>query len=62
MAKQKDLAGKDKEPQVRGKSGPSSATTEKRQGRARKRDASRGVPRVGKHDTGKSDSSGGELH
>jgi hypothetical protein len=65
MAKRKDSAGKDDERQVRGKPGPSSqARSEKNRRPARKGedDASRGVPRVGKHDADAGSSSGDGLH
>jgi hypothetical protein len=63
MAKRKDMAGKDDEREVRGRPGPPTATkNEKAQGRTRKGgDASRGVPKVGKHDS-TGDDSGGGLH
>ncbi|MDT5293233.1 MAG: hypothetical protein QOJ76_113 [Acidobacteriota bacterium] len=68
MTKRKDMAGKDDERQVRGKTGPPSATkNERAQGRTRKGGggASRAVPKVGKHDSAgdsAGDDSGGGLH
>jgi hypothetical protein len=62
MAGKKDLAGKDKEPQLRGKSGPPSATPNE-EGRARGGgDKDKGVPKVGKGETGKRGADGGGLH
>ncbi|MDT7688116.1 MAG: hypothetical protein QOJ70_2757 [Acidobacteriota bacterium] len=67
MSKKKETARKDDERQVRGKPGPpSQARSEKKRRREDKGSgASRGVPRVGKHDsTGgdNSSSSGNGLH
>jgi hypothetical protein len=66
MAKQKDTAGKDEERQVRGKPGPpSQARSEKNRRRAHKGEgsASRGVPKLGKHDSSRGGSSSGDgLH
>lgn len=60
-SKKKDSAGKDKEPQVRGRSGPASATrNERAQGHKGKR--SRAIPKVGKHDSGEGRSQGEGLH
>ncbi|HVF67960.1 MAG TPA: hypothetical protein VM914_09865 [Pyrinomonadaceae bacterium] len=60
-SKKKDLAGKDKEPQVRGRPGPASATrNERAQGRKGKK--ARAVPKVGKHDSGEGRSRGEGLH
>jgi hypothetical protein len=62
-SKKKDMAGKDKEPQVRGRGGPSSATpNERAQGRKGKVGGARSVPKVGKHDTGEGRSGGDGLH
>jgi hypothetical protein len=61
-SKKKDLAGKDKEPQVRGRSGPASATrNERAQGRKGK-GARAVVPKVGKHDADEGRSQGEGLH
>jgi len=61
MPDKKDLAGEDKEPQVRGKSGPASSTPNE-EGRTRGSGKDEGTPRVGKGEAGKSDSRGGGLH
>ncbi len=64
MASRKDMAGKDKEPQVRGKAGPASATKneKKRKGRGDAgADAGR-VPKVGKREAAKGGPSGDGLH
>jgi hypothetical protein len=61
MAEKKDMAGEDKEPQVRGKSGPASSTPNE-EGRAGGAREDEGTPKVGKGDAGKSDSRGGGLH
>ncbi|HWS53430.1 MAG TPA: hypothetical protein VN228_04865 [Pyrinomonadaceae bacterium] len=62
MAEKKDMAGEDKEPQVRGKSGPASSTPNE-EGRARSGGApDEGTPKVGKGDAGKSESRGGGVH
>ncbi|HVF45174.1 MAG TPA: hypothetical protein VM936_19265 [Pyrinomonadaceae bacterium] len=60
-SKKKDLAGKDKEPQVRGRSGPASATRNER-AQGRKGKGARAVPKVGKHDSGEGRSQGEGLH
>jgi hypothetical protein len=67
MTKKKDVAGKESERQARGKPGPPRATkNEKEQRSARKGggggNASRGVPKLGKHDSSRGDSSGDGLH
>ncbi|HEX8335734.1 MAG TPA: hypothetical protein VF621_03345 [Pyrinomonadaceae bacterium] len=67
MPERKDMAGKDDEPQVRGRKGPSTqARSERKRRPAGKRDAkgSSGVPKVGKHEHagGGGDDSGGGLH
>ena len=65
MAKQKDMAGKDDERQVRGRSGPpTQARSEKNRRPSRKGGGSpaRGVPKVGKRDASRGDTSGGGLH
>ncbi|HYE15284.1 MAG TPA: hypothetical protein VD968_12630 [Pyrinomonadaceae bacterium] len=62
MAKKKDMAAKDKEPQVRGRPGPASATANETR-RAGKRGGSAPSgrsPKVGKHETGRG--GGGGLH
>lgn len=62
--KKKDMAGKDKEPQVRGRTGPSSATRNERAqgGKGKQGGGARAVPKVGKRDAGEGGSWGGRLH
>jgi hypothetical protein len=60
-SKKKDLAGKDKEPQVRGRVGPASATRNER-AQGHKGKGPRAVPKVGKHDSGEGRSQGEGLH
>ena len=60
-SKKKDAAGKDKEPQARGRGGPASATRNER-AQGRKRKDPRAVPKVGKHDAGEGRSQGEGLH
>jgi len=60
-SKKKDVAGKDKEPQVRGRPGPASATRNER-AQGRKGKGARAVPKVGKHDSGEGRSQGEGLH
>ncbi|HKG14407.1 MAG TPA: hypothetical protein VKB12_13850 [Pyrinomonadaceae bacterium] len=60
-SKKKDVAGKDKEPQVRGRGGPPSATRNER-AQGRKGKGRRAVPKVGKHDSGEGRSQGEGLH
>jgi hypothetical protein len=61
--KGRDMAGKDKEPQVRGRSGPGSqAASERKRAGARKKGAGR-VPTVGKRKAGEEKTGeGGGLH
>ena len=62
-AKRKDLAGKDKEPQVRGRTGPASATrNERAQARKGKGGDAHALPKVGKHAAGEGRSRGDGLH
>ncbi len=60
-SKKKDMAAKDKEPQVRGRTGPASATRNERAQGARGKGA-RAVPKVGKRDSGEGRSQGEGLH
>ncbi|MFL6335695.1 MAG: hypothetical protein ACJ754_20490 [Pyrinomonadaceae bacterium] len=65
MAERKDLAGRDDERQVRGRKGPSTqARSEKKRRPASKGGAttSRSVPKVGKRDPARGDTSGDGLH
>lgn len=62
MAAKKDLAGKDKEPQLRGKSGPASSTPNE-EGRARARGGrDKGVPKIPKSRAADRDARGGGQH
>jgi hypothetical protein len=62
-SKKKGTAGKDKEPQARGRGGPPSATpNERAQARKGKGGSARSVPKVGKHDAGEGRSRGDGLH
>ncbi len=56
--KQPDMAGEDKEPQVRGKSGPDSSTPNE-EGRGGGGPRDEGVPKTGKGEAG---GRGGGLH
>lgn len=61
--KRKDLAVKEKEPQVRGGTGPPSATrNERAQGRKGRGGDAHALPKVGKHDAGGGRSRGDGLH
>ncbi len=65
MPKRKDMAGKDEEKQVRGRPGPpSQSRSEKNRRPSRKggAGAARTVPKVGKHDPSRGDTSGDGLH
>ena len=63
MAKQKDMAGKDDERQVRGRPGPpSQARSEKKRRPAGKGAAGRAVPKIGKHEATRGETSGDGLH
>jgi hypothetical protein len=65
MPERKDMAGKDDEPQVRGRKGPSTqARSEKKRRPSSKGGpkASGAVPKEGKHDSTRGDSSGDGLH
>ena len=63
MPKRKDMAGKDDERQVRGRPGPPSQSRgEKNRRPSRKGAATRTVPKVGKHDPSRGESSGDGLH
>ena len=62
MAAKKDMAGRDKEPQVRGKSGPASSTPNE-EGRARSGGGKdRGVPKIPKGRAAERGSRGGGQH
>jgi hypothetical protein len=65
MPKRKDTAGKDEERQVRGRPGPpSQSRSEKKRRPSRKGGAAatRTVPKVGKRDPSRGDTSGDGLH
>jgi hypothetical protein len=67
VAKRKDTAGKNDERQARGKPNPpSQSRSEKNRRRAHKTEggtSSRGVPKLGKHDSSRGGSSSGDgLH
>jgi hypothetical protein len=65
MPERKDMAGKDDERQVRGRKGPATqARSERQRKTARKGGANnpRAVPKIGKRDSSRDDSSGGGLH
>jgi hypothetical protein len=59
--KKKDSAGKGKEPQARGRGGPSSATPNER-AQGHKGKGPRAAPKIGKHDPRGGDSQDGGLH
>jgi len=62
MSEKKDLAGEDKEPQLRGKSGPASSTPNE-EGRTRGGDSDdAATPKLGKGEAARRDSHGGGLH
>lgn len=62
MAEKKDVAGEDREPQVRGRSGPDSSTPNE-EGRTRGTGGKdEGVPKVGKGEVHDRDSHGGGQH
>ena len=65
MAKQKDMAGKDDERQVRGRPGPPTQSRSEKNRRPARKDGAvpaRAVPRVGKHDSSPGDTSDDGLH
>ncbi|MFL6257256.1 MAG: hypothetical protein ACJ74T_19785 [Pyrinomonadaceae bacterium] len=65
MPERKDVAGRDDERQVRGRKGPSTqARSEKKRRPAAKGGAntSRALPKVGKRDHARNDSSGDGVH
>ena len=65
MPRSKDVAGKDDERQVRGRKGPPSQSRSERQRKtARKGGAgsTRTVPKIGKRDKSRGDTSGDGLH
>ena len=66
MPKKKDTAGKDDERQVRGRPGPASQSrsekNRRRGGKGAATKSARGVPKLGKRDSSRSDPSGDGLH
>ena len=63
MPERKDMAGRDDERQVRGRKGPATqARSERDRKPARKGGKSRAVPKIGKHDSSRGDTSGDGLH
>ena len=67
MPERKDMAGKDDEKQVRGRKGPpSQSRSEKNRRPSRKgggaSSSKRTVPKVGKHDSARGETSGDGLH
>ena len=65
MPERKEMAGRDEERQVRGRKGPSTqARSERKRRPASKGGAnrSRAIPKVGKHDPSRGDTSGDGLH
>jgi hypothetical protein len=65
MPKKKDMAGKDDERQVRGRPGPASQSRSEKNRRRGGKGAgkvARGVPKLGKHDSSRGDTSGDGLH
>jgi hypothetical protein len=66
MPERKDTAGKDDERQVRGRKGPpTQARSEKSRRPASRKGggaAARNVPKIGKHDSSRGDTSGDGLH
>ena len=65
MPEREDMAGRDNEPRVRGRKGPSTqARSERKRRPSSKGDksAARALPKVGKRDSTRGDTSGGGLH
>jgi hypothetical protein len=65
MPERKDMAGKDDERQVRGRKGPSTQARSERKRRPASKggaNASRAVPKVGKRDPSRGETSGDGLH
>lgn len=65
MPERKDVAGKDDERQVRGRTGPSTQARSERRRRPASKGAanpSRAVPKVGKRDPSRGETSGDGLH
>ncbi|HWW76561.1 MAG TPA: hypothetical protein VNZ44_14285 [Pyrinomonadaceae bacterium] len=62
MPKKKDTAGKDEERQARVRPGPPSQARSEKNRRTGKGNTARSVPKLGKHDATRGDSSGDGLH
>ena len=65
MPERKDMAGKDGEPQVRGRKGPATQSRGEKKRRPAPRGgarAARSVPKVGKRDPSRGETSGDGLH
>ena len=65
MPQRKDMAGKDDEPQVRGRKGPSTQSRGEKNRRPPRKGgakAARTVPKIGKRDSTRGDTSGDGLH
>ena len=65
MPERKDMAGRDEERQVRGRKGPSTQARSERKRRPSSKGgagASRAVPKVGKRESTRGDTSGDGLH
>jgi hypothetical protein len=62
MPKKKDTAGKGDERRVRGRPGPPSQARSEKNRRTGKDNSARNVPKLGKHDASRGDSSGDGLH
>ena len=65
MPERKDMAGKDDEPQVRGRKGPSTQARSERKRRPAGKGGAKGapaVPKEGKRDPSRGDTSGDGLH
>lgn len=65
MPERKEMAGKDEERQVRARKGPSTQARSERKRRPTSKggsNTSRAIPKVGKHDPSRGDTSGDGLH
>ena len=65
MPERKDMAGRDEERQVRGRKGPATQARSERKRRPAGKRGPKGagsVPKVGKHDPARDDTSGDGLH
>ncbi|MET0625519.1 MAG: hypothetical protein ABW250_21470 [Pyrinomonadaceae bacterium] len=62
MPERKDTAGKDDERQVRGRPGPPSQSRAEKNRRPSRKGGAKTVPKIGKHDPSRGDTSGDGLH